>query len=177
MEEVSHGGSKVVKVMGIKAPSTTVSILVHSANSMVLDEAERSLHDALCVIRCLVKKKAVIAGGGAPEIEASQRLSRYAKTLRGSSAMCFEAFADALEVIPFTLAENAGLNSISIVTELRNLHAKGEKHAGINVRKGMITNILEENVIQPLLVSTSALELASDTVRMIMKIDDIVSSR
>jgi len=77
-------------------------------------------------------------------------------------------------VIPYTLAENAGLNPINIVTDLRNRHANGEKNSGINVRKGCITNILEENVVQPLLVSTSAFELASETVRMIMKIDDIV---
>lgn len=92
-------------------------------------------------------------------------------------AYCFQAFAEALEVIPTTLAENAGLNPISIVTELRNRHVKGDKTAGINVRKGCITNILEENVVQPLLVSTSAIELASETVKMIMKIDDIVTAR
>lgn len=105
-------------------------------------------------------------------------------------AYCFQAFAEALEVIPTTLAENAGLHPIRIVTELRNLHAKGDKTAGINVRKvhleddtylfifkGIISNIWEENVVQPLLVSTSAITLAAETVRMIMKIDDIVSVR
>ena len=121
--------------------------------------------------------RALIAGGGAPEIELSQRLSEYAKTLRGVEAYCFEAYAEALEVIPVTLAENAGLNPIEIVTELRNRHAEGQITAGINVRKGTITNILEENVLQPLLVSTSALELATETVTMMMKIDDIVQAR
>lgn len=86
-------------------------------------------------------------------------------------AYCFQEFANALEVIPTTLAENAGLNPIRIVTELRNRHASGEVTAGINVRKGTISNILEENVIQPLLVSTSAIQLAAETVKMIMKID------
>lgn len=80
-------------------------------------------------------------------------------------------------MIPTTLAENAGLNPISIVTELRNRHASGEKTAGINVRKGMITNILEENVLQPLLVSTSALELATETVSLLLRIDDYQLSR
>ncbi|KAL7749672.1 T-complex protein 1 subunit delta [Sorochytrium milnesiophthora] len=157
--------------------SRTVSIIVRGANGLVLEEAERSLHDALCVIRCLVKRRALIAGGGAPEIEVSQQLAEYAKTLKGMQAYCFQAFAEALEVIPTTLAENAGLNPIVIVTELRNRHVKGDKSAGINVRKGTITNILDENVIQPLLVSTSALELASETVRMVLKIDDIVTAR
>lgn len=87
----------------------------------------------------------------------------------------FRAFAHAMEVIPCILAENAGLNPIQTVTELRNRHAQGEATTGINVRKGAITNILEENVVQPLLVSTSMVTLASETVRSILKIDDIVS--
>jgi T-complex protein 1 subunit delta len=120
---------------GVKQQNKTVSILVHGANQLVLEEADRSLHDALCVIRCLVKKKALIAGGGAPEIEVSHQLMQYAKTLKGMESHCFQAYAEALEVIPITLAENAGLNPIAIVTELRNRHVKGEKTAGINVRR------------------------------------------
>jgi len=177
IEEVESVGSKVVKVTGMKHTGKTVSILCRGANSLVIEESERSLHDALCVVRCLVKKKALIAGGGAPEIEVSQKLMDHAKTLAGMEQYCFNAFAEALEVIPTTLAENAGLNPISIVTELRNRHLHGEKTAGINVRKGTITNILDENVIQPLLVSTSAIELAAETVKMILKIDDLVQTR
>lgn len=160
----------------MKNAGKTVSVLCRGANSLVLEESHRSLHDALCVVRCLVKKKYLIAGGGAPEIEISQKLMEYAKTLQGMEQYCFQAFAEALEVIPTTLAENAGLNPIAIVTELRNKHARGDKTAGINVKKGTISNILEENVIQPLLVTTSALELASETVKMIMKIDDLVNT-
>jgi T-complex protein 1 subunit delta len=115
---------------------------------------------------------ALIVGGGAPEIEVSRQLSQYAQTLKGMEAYCFQAYAEALEVIPTTLAENAGLNPISIVTELRNRHALGEKTAGINVRKGLISDIREENVLQPLLVSTSAVELATETVGLLLKIDD-----
>lgn len=135
VEEVNNAGAKYVKITGIKQAAKTMSVLVRGANQLVLEEAERSLHDALCVIRCLVKKKALIAGGGAPEIEVSQQLMEYAKTLKGLESYCFYAFAEALEVIPITLAENAGLNPIAIVTDLRNRHAKGEKTAGINVRK------------------------------------------
>ncbi|EAY79196.1 hypothetical protein OsI_34308 [Oryza sativa Indica Group] len=126
---------------------------------------------------CLVNKRFLIAGGGAPEIEMSMQLAAWAKELRGMESYCVREFAEALEVIPYTLSENAGLDPISIVTELRNRHAKGEKNAGINVRKGRITNILEENVVQPLLVSTSAITLACECVRMILKIDDIVTVR
>jgi T-complex protein 1 subunit delta len=194
VEEVATGTSKVVKFTGTSTAVNTVSIIVRGSNKLVLEEADRSLHDALCVIRCLVKKRALIAGGGAPEIEVSLRLMEYAQTLSGVESYCVKAFAEAIEIIPSTLAENAGLNPIAVVTELRNKHAQGEKNAGINVRKvrgnhhlygtsslslsqGTITDILEENVVQPLLVSTSAISLASETVRCILKIDDMVNAK
>merc|ERR1712227_68538 len=176
VEEVQTGGSKLVKVSGITNQGRTVCVVVRGSNKLVLEEADRSIHDALCVMRCLVKKRALIAGGGAPEIELALRLAEYSNTLGGMEQHCFRQFAEALEVIPFTLAENAGLSPISTVTELRNKHHQGDKTAGINVRKGAITNILEENVVQPLLVSTSAITLASETVRSILKIDDIVNT-
>jgi len=174
-EEIQAGNSKFVKITGVQNPGRTVSILLRGSNKQVLEEADRSLHDALCVIRCLVKKRFLIPGGGAPEAELSVKLTQYAHSLQGMDAYTFRAFAQALEVIPSILAENAGLSSISTVTELRNRHANGEIHAGINVRKGTISNIIEENVLQPLLVSTSAVTLAAECVRSILKIDDIVN--
>ncbi|XP_058454062.1 T-complex protein 1 subunit delta [Malaya genurostris] len=176
VEEVSSGSSKFVKFTGIQNMGKTVSIVIRGSNKLVLEEADRSLHDALCVVRCLVKNRALIAGGGAPEIEMALQLAAHAQTLGGVDSYCFRAFANALEVIPSTLAENAGLNPIATVTELRNRHAHGEKNAGINVRKGAITDILTENVVQPLLVSTSSITLATETVRSILKIDDIVNT-
>lgn len=175
VEEVPSGTNKFVKITGIQNQGRTVSVVVRGSNKLVLEEAGRSIHDALCVVRCLVRKRALIAGGGAPEIEMALQLAAYSNTLEGVDAYCFRAFAEALEVIPSTLAENAGLNPIATVTELRNRHAQGEINAGINVRKGAITDILTENVVQPLLVSTSLITLASETVRSILKIDDIVS--
>nr|KAF6307672.1 chaperonin containing TCP1 subunit 4 [Myotis myotis] len=166
-----------MKITGCASPAKTVTIVVRGSNKLVIEEAERSIHDALCVIRCLVKNRALIAGGGAPEIELALRLTEYSRTLSGMESYCVRAFADAMEVIPSTLAENAGLNPISTVTELRNRHAQGEKTTGINVRKGGISNILEELVVQPLLVSVSALTLATETVRSILKIDDVVNTR
>merc|ERR1712176_745003 len=176
VEEMQTGSSKCVKITGMATPGKTCSIIIRGSNKLVLEEADRSIHDALCVIRCLVKKRFLIAGGGAPETEVSRELMLHANSLTGADAYCFKAFAEALEIIPYTLAENAGLNPIGTVTELRNRHAQGEKTAGINVRKGAITNILEENVVQPLLVSTSAITLASETVRSILKIDDVVNT-
>merc|ERR1719429_232476 len=176
IEEQQVGVSKYIKFSGAATQGRTVSLILRGSNKLMLEEADRSLHDALCVIKCLVKKKYLIAGGGAPETELYLKLMDYANTLVGADAYCFKAFAEALEVIPYTLAENAGLNPIATVTELRNRHAQGETMSGINVRKGAITNILDENVVQPLLVSTSALNLSSETVRSILKIDDIVNT-
>ncbi|ENN78737.1 hypothetical protein YQE_04808, partial [Dendroctonus ponderosae] len=177
VEEVGVGGNRMVRVTGIQNPGRTITLLVRGSNKLVLEEAERSLHDALCVIRCLVRKQALIAGGGAPETELALKLTDVAnKQLEGIDSICLKAYATALEIIPFTLAENAGLNPIQTVTELRNRHAKGEISAGINVRKGCISDILEENVVQPLLVTTSALSFATETVRSILKIDDIINT-
>ena len=179
VEEVQASGSRIVKITGISlkpsAASTarTVSIICRGANALILDEAERSLHDALCVIRCLVKKRALIAGGGAPEIAIANTLSIRSRSLTGTEAICWKAFADAMEVIPTTLAENAGLNSIKVVTDLRYRHEIGEKNAGVSIRSGGVKgNMTEENVLQPLLVSTSAVELASETVKMILRIGE-----
>ena len=177
VEEVPVGGSKVVKFSGIENQANTSCVLLRGSNKLVLEEAERSLHDAQCVIRCLVQRPYMLPGGGAPEVEVSRQLEQWSKTLIGMESYCVKAFAEALEVIPYTLAENAGLSPMSIVTELRNHHANGDVNHGINVRKGSLTNMLDENVVQPLQVTLSAFTLATECVRMILKIDDIVPIR
>ncbi|KAH7727416.1 T-complex protein 1 subunit delta-like protein [Aphelenchoides avenae] len=161
-------------VTGLQNPGQAVSILLRGSNKLVLEEADRSLHDALCVIRCLVKKRALIPGGGAPEMEVAVKLRQLAQSKTGAEQYCWKQFADALEVIPYTLAENAGLSAIETVTSLRNHHANGEKDYGVNVRKGYVTDIREENVLQPLLVTSYAIKQAAECVRSILKIDDIV---
>eukprot|EP00672_Neobodo_designis_P017366 CAMPEP_0174827236 /NCGR_PEP_ID=MMETSP1114-20130205/567_1 /TAXON_ID=312471 /ORGANISM="Neobodo designis, Strain CCAP 1951/1" /LENGTH=536 /DNA_ID=CAMNT_0016060847 /DNA_START=40 /DNA_END=1650 /DNA_ORIENTATION=+ len=187
VQEMTTPEGKVVRVTGIQPPATTsvarpfgrtATVFVRGSNSLVVAEADRSLHDALCVIRSIVKRRAIISGGAAPEIEVAMQLGNYArKEAEGVNAFCMRAYADAFETLPYTLAENAGLNPISIVTELRNAHAKGSKQFGVNVRKGCVTDMQEENVVQPLLVTLSAIKLATETVVMILKIDDIVLSR
>lgn len=177
VEEVSLGAGRVVKMTGCASVGKTVTVLVRGSNKLVLGEAERSLHDAFCVIRCLVKKRFLIVGGGAPEAELALRLGKWAKTLPGQKQFCVRAYADALEVIPYTLAENAGLNPIGIVTELRRQHAEGSTTSGINVRTGKITDLAKENILQPLLVTTSAISLASECVRLVIKIDDMIAGQ
>lgn len=119
-----------------------------------------------------------MCGGGCSEIEISQKLGEYARTLKGVESLCVKAYAEALEIIPYTLAENAGLNPITVVTELRNKHVKGEKKAGISQKRNGILDDMElENVIQPALITQSALTLSTECIRMILKIDDLVLSR
>jgi len=110
-------------------------------------------------------------------MEVSHQLMKYSRELTGNASVCFRAYAECLEVIPTTLAENAGLKPIELVTELRALHEKGNSTFGINIRKGGTSDMLKENVVQPLLVSLSAITLATETVRQILKIDDIVETR
>jgi len=135
-EEVTLSeGSKIIKISGVPNVGATVSILVRGSNHLLLDEAERSLRDALCVVRSIVKRKAILPGGGAPEIEIAVRLQELSTQTLGLKSYCIRAFGEALEIIPYTLAENAGLNPINIVTELRNKHINGEPYSGINVKK------------------------------------------
>jgi T-complex protein 1 subunit delta len=166
-----------VRITGCPAPaegSKTVSVLVRGSNQLILDEAERSLHDALCVVRALVKKRSLVPGGAAVEMEIAQKLMVHSREIFGIDSYCVKAFAQALEIIPYTLAENAGLDPVKFVTELRNAHTKGKKNAGVNVKKNKISDMLDLKVVQPSLVSVSALTLATECVRMILKIDDIV---
>jgi len=175
-EEEAGGGGRIVRVEGVKG-KRAVTVLCRASNNLILDETERSLHDALCVVRSLVKLQYVIQGAGVPEMELSCQLSKWGRSLPGVESICARAFAEALEVVPYTLAENAGLDPLQIVTELRARHEGGHMYDGINVKKGKISDMSKENVVQPLLVTQSAIQLATETVMMIMKIDDIVITR
>jgi len=178
-EEVTIAGStsRVVKMTGIVNMGRTITILMRGTNKLVLDEADRSIHDALCVVRSLVKKRYLISGGGSPEAECALRLTQYSKTLSGVRSYCVRAFAEALEIIPYTLSENAGMNPIRMVTELRNRHNLGDFSSGINVKRGCISDMWAEHIVQPLLVNTSEISLATECVGMILKIDDLVAVR
>ncbi|KAG5359752.1 T-complex protein 1 subunit delta [Yarrowia sp. C11] len=175
VEEVESSGSKTVRFSS-REGSNTVSILVRGANDLVIDETERSLHDALCVLRSLFRVPALVPGGGACEVQVAQVIGKESRAMDGASAICYEEFSNAMLVIPTTLAENAGLNPVNVVTELRVRHEKGEVNAGISVRRG--TSIMvEEHVIQPALVTTSAITLAAECAKGLLRIDDIAFSR
>ena len=123
VEEVSAGSDKkIVKVTGCPSQNKTVSILVRGSNQLVIEEAERSLHDALCVVRALVKERSLVPGGAAVEMEVAQKLQAYSREIFGTDSYCVRHFGESLELLPYTLAENAGLDPITFVTELRNRH-------------------------------------------------------
>lgn len=175
--EISTPSAKLTKITGVMNAGKTVSILCRGSNRMVVDEAVRSLHDALCVVRSLVKCRYLIAGGGSPEMGASVKLLDLADTLMDIDGHCVAEYAKALQIIPITLAENAGLDPINIITELRKQHACGNSTYGINIKKGIVDDMKQLNILQPLLVTISALSLATETCCMILKIDDIVGVR
>lgn len=156
----------------------TCTIIVRGANKLILDEAVRSVHDGLCAIRCLIKKGFIIPGGAAVETEIARCLYERSHSQTGVGQYCMRAFADAFEIIPLTLAENAGLSPITTLTELRRVHKKGGTTYGLDInRGGEISEMFALNVIQPALVTISAITLATETTRMLLKIDDIVLGR
>jgi len=170
------GEDKVIRFTGCQR-NEACSIVLRGSGNHILDEAERSLHDALCVVRALVKNRSLVPGGAAVEMEVSQKLQDYSRTIFGTDSYCVRHYGESLELIPYTLAENAGLDPISFVTELRNKHIQGHKFDGLNIKRNKIINMLDDNIVQPTLVSLSALTLATECVRMILKIDDVVITR
>ncbi|GAF92616.1 unnamed protein product, partial [marine sediment metagenome] len=125
VEERKIGDEKMLFVEGCKNPKA-VSMLIRGGSDRIVDEAERSIHDALCVVRDVVQEPKVVAGGGAPEIEVARKLRRHAEGMAGRERLAVLAFAEALEVIPITLAENAGMDPIDAISELQSKHEKGE---------------------------------------------------
>ncbi len=183
-EEVSaDDGASYLQFSGLRPDAAgrrprVVSVLVRGATQLVVDEAERALHDALCVLRALAKRPAVLPGGGAPEVGCAVALSRAAdREASGARGLALRAFGDALLAVPAILAENAGLSAVAVVTELRALHAAGSSAAGVSARRMGVADMRAEGVVQPLLVTASAVALAAETVCMILKIDDIVACR
>lgn len=171
-------GAKVLKVTGVPAINKTLSIFLRGSNGLVIDETDRSLHDALCVVRCLIKNRSILPGGGAPEIEMSQKLDEISMQTPGLNQTIIKGYSEALEMIPYVLAQNFGLPPITLVTELRNRHKKGFKNCGLNAKTGAIVeNCINQKIMQPSLVNESALTLATEVVRMILKIDDLVITR
>jgi chaperonin GroEL (HSP60 family) len=175
VEERKIGDDKMTFVEGCKNPRA-VTILIRGGTERIVDEAERSLHDALCVSSDVVEEPKIMAGGGAPEMEAARVLKEYAETLPGREQLAVVCFAEALEAIPTTLAENAGLDPIDIISELRVQHEKGEIWAGVDVHAGKVSNMKDVGVFEPIAVKKQIIKSSTEAASMLLKIDDIIAA-
>ena len=176
VEEKKIGDDKMTFVTECKNPKA-VSILIRGTTEHVVDELERGLHDALSVVKVALEDGKMTAGGGAAAIAIAMALRDYAPSVGGREQMAIEAFANAIEIVPKTLSENAGLDPIDMMLEIRSAHKKGNKYAGINVFRGKVDDMLKNNVIEPLRVSMQEIEASSEAATMILRIDDVIASK
>jgi len=175
VEERKIGDDKMTFIEGCKNPKA-VAILIRGGTERIVAEAERSIHDALCVARDVVREPKIVAGGGAPELEMAKVLKEYAESLPGREQLAVMAYAEALESVPTTLSENAGLDPIDIISELRARHEKGEIWAGIEVHDGKVKNMEKSGVFEPQAVKKQIIKSATEAATMILKIDDIIAA-
>jgi chaperonin GroEL (HSP60 family) len=175
VEERKIGDDKMTFVEGCKNPHS-VAILIRGADKRFLEEAERSVHDALSVVRDVVQEPKIVAGGGAPEMEIASALRGYAETLPGREQLAVRSFGEAVEVVPLTLGENAGLDPVDLLLELRARHEKGEQWAGVDVLGGKIKDMRDLGVYEPVSVKKQTIKSATEAATMILRIDDVISS-
>jgi len=177
VEEVKIGDDKLVYVREAKNPKA-VTIMIRGGSEHVVDEAERSLHDALSVVRNAVEDGKIVAGGGAPEIELSKRLREYAIKVGGREQLAVTAFAEALESIPVAIAQNAGVNPIDILVDLKSKHNSAQNlWFGVNTKTGKASDMLKMDVVEPLRVKTQVIKSAVEAVTMILRVDDVFASK
>jgi thermosome len=177
VDENKIGDDKLVYIRDAKNPMA-VTIVLRGGTEHVVDEAERSLHDALCVIRDAIEDAKIVAGGGSAEAETSRQLREYAVKVGGREQLAIEAFAEALESVPLSLAENAGLDPIDIMVELRSKHEdSANKWFGVDVFSGRIRDMKGLNVLEPLRVKSQVIKSATEAASMILRIDDVVASK
>ena len=174
VEERKVAGESFTFVKKCKNPKA-VTILIRGGTEHVVDEAERAIKDALGDLKAVIEDGKVVAGGGAPEMEVSKELRKFAETLSGREQFAVRAFADAMEIIPKTLAENAGLDPIDMLVEIKARHEKGEKWAGVDI-SGKVSDMWKLKVIEPLKVKTQAIKSASEAASMILRIDDVIAA-
>jgi len=175
VQEKKIGDEQMTYVEECKNPKA-VTILVRGGTEHVVDEVKRALDDAIGDLSAALTTGKVVGGAGSTEVELSRNLRHFANSLSGREQLAVQAFADSVEVIPKTLAENAGLDSINILTELKAMHDKGNKWAGIDVFSGKVVDSWKANVIEPLKIKTQAVKSASESAIMILRIDDVIAS-
>ena len=176
VEERKFDDDKLTFVMECKNPKA-VSILLRGGTEHVVDELERGLHDALFVVKVALEDGKITVGGGSIATEISMALRDFAPSIGGREQMAIEAYAHALEIVPKTLSENAGLDPINMMLEMRRLHKKGKKYAGINVHNGKVEDMLKNDVIEPMRLGHHEIQTATEAATMILRIDDVIASK
>lgn len=175
VEEIKHSGDSLTYIRGCQNPKA-VTILIHGGTDHVIDEIGRAIKDGLGDVSCALQSRLVVPGGGAIEIELAKRLREFSQGLSGREQLAVEEFASALEFIPTTLAENAGIDPIDTITELKAKHDSGEKNAGLNLFTNKIENVLEARIIEPYKIKNQAINSASEVAIMILRIDDVIAA-
>lgn len=175
VEERKVETDKWVFIEGCKNPKA-VTILIRGGSQRVVDEADRSVHDALMVTKDVLEKPFIVAGGGSPEAYVSGKLREWTNTLTGREQLAAEKFAEALEIIPLTLAENAGMNQIDTLAELRSKQNKGSKWAGIDARNSRIADMSKLEIFEPVAVKEQIIKSATEVASMLLRIDDVIAS-
>ena len=175
VEEKETNGSKMIYVTKC-SKTKNVSLLLRGGTEHVVESLDRAIEDAIRVVGVALEDQKIVVGGGAPEIELSLRLQEYASTLDGREQLAVSKFAEALEIIPQTLAENAGLDPINMLAELKSSHELGNKNYGLNVYIGKVEDMYENSVLEPLRIKTQAITSATEATTMILRIDDVIAS-
>jgi len=176
VEEVKIGDDHLTFVTGCKNPKA-VSILIRGGTEHVVDEIERSLQDALHVVAKAIEDSKIVVGAGASATEIALALREYASTVGGREQLAIEKFADAMEIVPRTLSENAGLDPIDLIIDLRKAHKEGRKTYGVDVFSGQVADMWEQGVLEPIRVGQQAIDSATEAAVMILRIDDVVASK
>lgn len=174
VEEVKVGDEEMTYIRNCKNPKS-VTVLIRGGTEHFVDEVKRAMEDAVGDVAAALKEGKVVAGAGATEIELSRQLKAFSESLSGREQLAIQAYANAIEIIPRTLAENAGLDPIDVLTELKSAHDKGEKWAGIDVFSGKVMDSWETGVIEPLKIKTQAISSATEVAVMILRIDDVIA--
>ena len=165
---------KWVFVEGCKNPQS-VTMLIRGGSQRVVDEVDRSIHDSLMVVKDVIETPAIVAGGGAPEALLAAFLKDWSGRFDGRQQLAIKKYAEALEVIPLTIAENAGMDPIDTMVALRAKQSDGKKWTGINAKEGKISDMLSQNIVEPVVVKKQIIKSATETASMILRIDDVIA--
>jgi len=165
---------KWVFIEGCKNPQS-VTLLIRGGSQRVVDEVDRSIHDSLMVVKDVIEKPEIVAGGGAPEAVLAAFLRDWSERFEGRQQLAINKFAEALEIIPLTIAENAGMDPIDTMVKLRAKQSEGKKWTGINAKEGRVADMLSQNIVEPVVVKEQIIKSATEAASMILRIDDVIA--